>query len=529
MDTSTVRGLTSLLFSASKTNTETNTRVHNRGLVTIFRATWTVITFVCLSLVFFSIPVQFQALGGGETTSTITALDQIGVSSSAYFVLLIFIERVIELFFISVSGFLFWRRSDDWLVWLLAIALVTVGTFYDPQGGTWDFLRELKSPLFNQIALGITGLSFILWLYILPTGHFVPRWSRWMALTYTLLFSLAVVIFNYQLAAILVILYGGVACAFQVYRFRYVATPLQRQQSKWLILGAGVLVAAFTIRYVLDLVLVPSLVGLPRVIYWPIHDGLFAIALAFFALTILFSVLRYRLWEVDLFINRSLAIGSLTLILGSFFLTSLVILQFVLQSITNSNQLGIPIVLAAVVIGFAFRPTQNRLQRLIDRRFYGLKVNFHDIRPTPRTGVPVTLLPQPKAQLGQYQLQGLLGSGGMGEVYKAYDTNLKREVALKTLPASLIQDATSRFRFEREAQVISALRHPNIIQVYDMGHSGNEYYMAMEYIVGKDLGRYLKENTRLSIIDVQFVLGSIAPALDYAHAQGICASRYKAL
>ncbi|HRE29951.1 MAG TPA: protein kinase, partial [Anaerolineales bacterium] len=72
-------------------------------------------------------------------------------------------------------------------------------------------------------------------------------------------------------------------------------------------------------------------------------------------------------------------------------------------------------------------------------------------------------------QIGRYQLQGQIGQGGMATVYRAYDPNFRREVAVKVLPASLLSQADLRARFQREAETIAALEHPAIVPVYDFG------------------------------------------------------------
>src|SRR5271154_6943016 len=93
----------------------------------------------------------------------------------------------------------------------------------------------------------------------------------------------------------------------------------------------------------------------------------------------------------------------------------------------------------------------------------------------------------PGSRLGPYEIVGPLGSGGMGEVYRARDTRLERTVAIKILPAQFTADQVSKQRFEREAKTISSLNHPHICVLYDIGHQDGIDYLVMECVEGETL------------------------------------------
>lgn len=129
-------------------------------------------------------------------------------------------------------------------------------------------------------------------------------------------------------------------------------------------------------------------------------------------------------------------------------------------------------------------------------------------------------------QLGPYQVLERLGRGGMAEVYKGLHPRLDRTVAIKILPSRLAREGESgravfAQRFEREARAVAALRHPNIVQVFDFGDMEGTYYMVMEFINGQDLGKLLQDSGSLDLIQAAQVLSELASALDYAHAQGL--------
>ena len=123
-------------------------------------------------------------------------------------------------------------------------------------------------------------------------------------------------------------------------------------------------------------------------------------------------------------------------------------------------------------------------------------------------------------RLGPYEILSPLGAGGMGEVYKARDTKLDREVAVKVLPASLARDPAALARFEREAKAVAALSHPNILAVHDFGTSGETTYAVMELLEGESLRQRLAEGA-LPPRKAAEIAREIALGLAAAHDKGI--------
>ena len=122
--------------------------------------------------------------------------------------------------------------------------------------------------------------------------------------------------------------------------------------------------------------------------------------------------------------------------------------------------------------------------------------------------------------LGPYEVQSALGAGGMGEVYRGRDKRLDRTVAIKVLPAHLRDNPDLKQRFEREARTISALNHPNIYTLHDIGHDSRIDYLVLEFIEGESLAQRLAKGP-LPVKDVLRIGGEIADALDKAHRAGI--------
>src|SRR5215813_12130608 len=123
-------------------------------------------------------------------------------------------------------------------------------------------------------------------------------------------------------------------------------------------------------------------------------------------------------------------------------------------------------------------------------------------------------------RLGVYEVVSLLGVGGMGEVYRAKDARLGRDVAIKILPSQFSSDPVRRQRFEREAKTISNLNHPHICVLYDIGHQGDIDYLVMECVEGETLTKRLEKGP-LPVEQVLKYGTQIADALDKAHRAGI--------
>jgi hypothetical protein len=219
------------------------------------------------------------------------------------------------------------------------------------------------------------------WLVVtFPTGRFAPRWTWIVAFVWVIqffVFDLGGLLGDAAqdpLIGILVPLTYGSTALVLIYRYRRVFTPLQRQQTKWVVFGIGMGVLISFGDALLALIF-PAL-GAPDAPY-QLLSGLFG-ALLFLSipLSIGIAILRFRLWDIDVLINRTLVYGSLTAILAAIYIVGVVSSQAVVGGITHADgsaESPLIVVVTTLVIAALFQPLRRRLQAIVDRRFYRRK------------------------------------------------------------------------------------------------------------------------------------------------------------
>src|ERR1022692_1978297 len=124
-------------------------------------------------------------------------------------------------------------------------------------------------------------------------------------------------------------------------------------------------------------------------------------------------------------------------------------------------------------------------------------------------------------KLGSYEIPGAIGAGGMGEVYKAHDTKLGRDVAIKVLPEAFAHDPERLERFQREAKLLASLNHPNIATIHGLEDSNGTSYLVMELVPGDTLQQRVKREGAVPIEEALTIAKQIAEALEAAHEKGI--------
>jgi hypothetical protein len=359
-------------------------RLHGRWLL-LARGLW--ITLVVLTLAIFgaSLPVylaQLQTPCAGSacsfqqlTPQQAGALKGMGLPLGDYIAFTVALTLATMVVCVVVSTVIVLRRSDDRMALIVALMLVTLGpiiatTTVSARPSPWQVPNECLSFLFVNL--------FLLVFSLFPTGQFVPHWMRWAIVVFIatgVLFSffpdILYTLNIYGSLGFLVFLgEAAILMVVQLYRYRRVSSPLQRQQTKWVVFGFAVPITVYVIGAVPYLIF--SVLAVPSSLYLPAFVAVQDFLLLLIPLSFGFAMLRSRLWDIDIVINRTLVYGALTVILAVVYVGLVIGLQALLRGIISPDN-SVAIVLSTLVIAALFQPLRSRIQRVIDRRFYRRK------------------------------------------------------------------------------------------------------------------------------------------------------------
>ncbi len=357
---------------------------------------WTVcVALVLLSLVLFvaGLPAlydEFRTLSvfddlGIDRSEVHANLDQLGLSTDFYAGFYVAVGTIFALVCYATATIILLRRSTAPIALLAVMTLAVHGA---TSSGAIDAVGMLH-PLLGGLSsfLNLLGYATLLLLfYLFPDGRFVPRWTRWAAVI-SVAYAVAVSLFSglpfspghpLYWPTLLGLLLTGVFA--QVYRYWRFSNIVERQQTKWVVFGFVTAVTGTSVTILIarvfsspepgtlvDLVVTATLKGLMLLI--PLS---FAIA-----------ILRYRLWDVDIVINRTLVYGTLTAMLGAVYFGAVAATEAIFRALTDQQQQPqLAIVVSTLAIAALFTPLRRRIQSFIDRRFYRKK---YDARKTLET------------------------------------------------------------------------------------------------------------------------------------------------
>jgi hypothetical protein len=346
---------------------------------------------LCLASFFMELPARYgeivtlavdTAHGGGVQPSA-GALPVTGTTLALAAEATFALDVLATLGFFLVAAAIFWRRMRDPVGLFVALMLIAFGAALP--GTSYALLYGLpiwRAPIGVLQALG--WFLLLPFAYLFPTGRFVLRWTWPLVPVWALwvlsFFLMADVLKERSnlfvpLSFALWVAWLGSGVLAQVYRYRYVSTPVQRQQTKWVVFGFVLAIlgsGAATLPHIISLSLGQA--GSLGIMYRFIAMAVMSLAALLIPLTIGIAILRYQLFDIDKLINRALVYGSLTALHVLIYLVSVFVLESMLRTLTGQTS-SFAVVVATLITVALFRPLRWRIQSVIDRRFYRRKYN----------------------------------------------------------------------------------------------------------------------------------------------------------
>lgn len=361
--------------------------------ISTLRLTWILLVAISIGLTIFGWDLSYRVTLGtcegrfcaeGDTSlgaESIALGTALGLSTAASLILNLVVEILAVLPYLIVGYILFSRRSSDRLVWLGAFMLpafgfATIATAIDNMTHFSSWIGPTA-----RIILAIGQISFLTFFYVFPDGRFFLHWTRWVAVLWSLAFIAYIPLaptgydpFATELGSILFILTVAGIVATQIYRYRKVSSVTEKQQTKWVVIGLTISLGGF----ILSILLGEFLYG----DNWPpVFDGAVSIVITFlFALIPIWigvAIMRYRLWDVEVIINRALIYGALSALLAGIFAASTVIINSVARELFSEEATTTAGVVSALVVASVFQPLRSRIEKWINTRLYPDNINLN--------------------------------------------------------------------------------------------------------------------------------------------------------
>jgi signal transduction histidine kinase len=339
----------------------------------LVRAAWVVLTLLTLSHLAFSLTAlsaRFQTVCATclLTPSIAGELHGMHLSAESFATYLLVLAVLFSIGFIAVGVGVFWRRSDDRMAVFVALALVAFGgtSFAGPVDGLTGHSDIWRLVITCIYVVG--QVSIFLFFYLFPDGHFTPQWT-WIPAGVGVLLECWIILvagfgasqWRSALSAAIFALVFGIGVYVQVYKYRRLSSQLQRQQTKWVVLGMALAVLAQGVE-----LSVFALQG-PHVLALLIGNAVVTLAFLLIPLAIGVAILRHQLFDIDLLINRTLVYGGLTVGIIALYI---VIVGSLSSAFRGRGNLVISL-LATGVVAVVFQPLRQWLQGAVNRLFYG--------------------------------------------------------------------------------------------------------------------------------------------------------------
>ena len=315
------------------------------------------------------------------TSSEVAALEGWGLTPSTYALFMSAIPVIVLVVYWFLGGLVLWRLGATRVGLSISLALIALPVWTYAGDNNWSAgdPRLFGPAVFTAVLGAGVVLAFF---YLMPSGRFSPRWSWIFLLAFFGLMTVVTLEANGLIllsAGTLALVNAGavihmlLTASFQVYRYRNDSTPLEQQQTKWILFG----ILAYALSVVVWVLVFGGVLDIPvgrlrlfaNLLGW-ISDLFFLLCLPA-AITI--AILRYRLWDIDLVIRRTLQYALLTALLGLIYLGGVVVLQIMFGAVAGRADSPIITVISTLTIASLFNPLRSRIQTFIDRRFFRRK------------------------------------------------------------------------------------------------------------------------------------------------------------
>lgn len=326
------------------------------------------------------LPAVAQTLTENDISLQIYALYNIGLTV------------LFAVVYLALAALIFWRRSDDSMAIFASFTLIVFGVYStELVGGLAErHLLWLRLLAFIEMLI-VTGFTCL--LYLFPDGRFVPGWTRWLAAAWVVIglstlfigpvvpdavrriisFGMWPALVQYLTLAVLF----GAGIGAQIYRYRRRSNAVQRQQTKWVVFGLVITTVAWIGLNELLLTFAPAWMTNGTHTRMVI-DAFMAGTVVFTAVTFGVAILRYRLWDIDLVIRRTLIYTVLSGLLALTYFGAVLLLETV-RPVFSAQPSQLETVLATLLIAALFAPLRRSVQHLIDRRFYRKRYNSDQV------------------------------------------------------------------------------------------------------------------------------------------------------
>ena len=367
--------------------------------LTIARAAWLLITGVGVVLFAMGVPLFFQQMATVCTGSdcrrnqlspeALPGMAEIGLTLTDYAALLLLPTIIFAVVSVVVGALIFWQRSHELMAYVSSLWLVTFGLTL--------FEEEVRAtgaayPSLQPVALVLVWLGGVillpLFFFVFPNGRFAPHWTKWAWVITSVFFvslgtagelypAFDAIFIGFAGYLWFTMVLGGIAVQF--YRYRVLATANERQQTKWVVFAFLVIIAVNLAFFLSDPFFLDfSVQQGENAVRGILGNAVSAFAFLMIPLGIGISILRHRLFDIDVIIRRTVQYSIVSAVLAAVYFGSITVIQGGVTAVTGT-QSPLAIVLSTLLIAALFNPLRYRVQTIVDRRFFRQKYDAQQV------------------------------------------------------------------------------------------------------------------------------------------------------